>query len=35
MENPKIKWRIEGYPHFRKPPYNDIGNINNRIYDGK
>ena len=21
MENPKIKWMIWGYPHFRKPPY--------------
>ena len=20
-ENPKIKWMILGYPHFRKPPF--------------
>ena len=21
MENPNLKWMIQGYPHFRKPPY--------------
>jgi hypothetical protein len=21
MKNPKVKWMIWGYPHFRKPPY--------------
>jgi hypothetical protein len=21
MENPSYKWMLQGYPHFRKPPY--------------